>query len=151
MRSRAEEIKVIRFWRRMGHSELSVVAPGDLDGYYRSIEHPFWVAWRAISRRDDPTGIFLVGFLLCFVPIIPFLASVLVGIIYGKPTIHVWRLRFEPSSFWLWWPALASVSFLLSCFCCSSEGRRAGLPNIRFNNCHRNSCGSHTATGPWTR
>ena len=58
--SRPEEIKVIKFWRRMGHSELSVVAPGDLDGYYRSIEHPFWVAWRAISRRDDPTGIFLV-------------------------------------------------------------------------------------------
>jgi hypothetical protein len=56
MESRAE-IKVIKFWRRMGHSELSVVAPGDLDGYYRSIEHPFWVAWRALSRRDASVGI----------------------------------------------------------------------------------------------
>jgi len=107
----------------MGHSELSAVAPGDLDGYYRSIEHPFWVAWRAISRRDDPTGIFLVGFLLCLVPVIPFLASALAGIVYGKPTVHVWRLRFEPSSFWLWWPALTFASFLLLLLIGRSQGR----------------------------
>jgi len=107
----------------MGHSEQSVLAPGDLDGYYRSIEHPFWVAWGAISRRDDPTGTFLVSFLLCFVPVIPFLASGLVGMIYGKLTIHVWRLRFEPSSFWLWWPALASASFLLLLLIGKSQGR----------------------------
>jgi hypothetical protein len=90
-----------------------VVAPSDLDVYYRSIELPFWVAWRSISRRDDPTGMFLVGFLLCFVPVIPFFASTLTRIIYGNPTIHVWRLHFEPSSFWLWWPVSAIASFLV--------------------------------------
>ena len=107
----------------MGHSELSVVAPSDLEGYYRSIEHPFWVAWRSISRRDDPTGIFLVGFLLCFVPVVPFLASTLAGIIYGRPTIHAWRLHFEPSSFWLWWPASATASFLVLLLIGWSQGR----------------------------
>jgi len=109
----------------MGHPELTVVAPSGLDGYYRSIEHPFWVAWRSISRRDDPSGIFLVGFLLCFVPVIPFLASMLAGIIYGRPTIHVWRLHFEPSSFWLWWPASASASFLILLLIGRSQGRLA--------------------------
>lgn len=107
----------------MGHSEPSVVAPTDLDSYYRSIEHPFWVAWRAISRRDDPTGLFLVGFLLCLVPVFPFIASTLVGVIYGRPTIHIWRLHFEPSSFWLWWPASATASFLLSLLIGRSHGR----------------------------
>ena len=107
----------------MGDSELSVVAPIDLDTYYRSIEHPFWVAWRAISRRDDPTGSFLLGFVLCFVPVIPFLGSTLVRIIYGNPTIHVWRMHFEPSSFWLWWPALATASFVVLLLVGRSQGR----------------------------
>jgi hypothetical protein len=107
----------------MEHSEPSVVAPTDLENYYRSIEHPFWVAWRSISRGDDPTGLFLVGFLLCFVPVIPFLGSTLAHVVYGSPTLHVWGLRFEPSSFWLWWPATATASFLLLMLIGRSQGR----------------------------
>jgi hypothetical protein len=107
----------------MRHSELSVVTPKELETYYRSIEVPFWVAWRSISRRDDPTGTFLIGFLLCFVPVFPLLASTLARVIYGSPTIHVWRLHFEPSSFWLWWPASAVASFLVLLLMGRQQGR----------------------------
>jgi len=97
----------------MGDSEPSVVNPRDLESYYRSIEMPFWVAWRSISHRDDPTGIFLFGFLLCLVPVFPFFASKLAGMVYGNPTIIFWHLRLQPSSFWLWWPVSATASFVV--------------------------------------
>jgi hypothetical protein len=109
----------------MGDSELSAIATSDLETYYRSIELPFYVAWRAISRKDDPTGCFLVGFLLCLFPVIPFLASTLAGTIYGRPTIDLSGMRFEPSSFWLWWPALATASFLTLLLIGRSQGRLA--------------------------
>jgi hypothetical protein len=120
-----------------------VVTASDLDVYYRSIELPFWVAWRSITRRDDPTGMFLVGFLLCFVPVFPFLASTLTRIIYGNPTIHVWRLHFEPSSFWLWWPVSAIASFLLLLLMGRSQGkltehniRQLSPQQLRFAYCY---------------
>jgi hypothetical protein len=128
----------------MGDSEPNVVAQSDLESYYRSIEHPFWVVWRAISHRDDPTGILLVGFLFCFVPVIPFLASRLAGIIYGNPTIVVWGLRFHPSSFWLWWPTLATTSFLVLLLMGRSQGRlieyktqQLSPQQLRFAYCYR--------------
>jgi hypothetical protein len=127
----------------MGHSETSVVAPGDLEVYYRSIELPFWVAWRAITRRDDPSGLFLFGFLLCFVPVIPLLASTLATTIYGRPTIQVWVLHLKPSSFWLWWPASATASFLLLLLIARSQGKLAEYkvhqlspPQLRFAYCY---------------
>jgi hypothetical protein len=127
----------------MGHSELNVVTPRDLETYYRSIEVPFWLAWRSISRRDDPTGTFLIGFLLCFVPVLPFLASTLARIIYGSPTIHIWRLHFEPSSFWLWWPGSAILSFLVLLLMGRQQGRLTGYrirqlspQQLRFAYCY---------------
>ncbi len=127
----------------MEDSQPSVVTPSDLEAYYRSIEVPFWVAWRAITRGDDPTGLFLFGFLLCFLPVIPFLASTLARIIYGNPTIHVWRLHFEPSSFWLWWPVSAIASFLLMLAIGRQQGRVAGYKirqlspqQLRFAYCY---------------
>lgn len=107
----------------MADLEPNVITPRDLEGYYRSIEVPFYVAWKSITRRDDPTGIFAVGFLMCLVPVIPLTLSLLTRALYGNPTLVVWRLRFAPSSFWFWWPTLTTVSFLFLLAMGRSQGR----------------------------
>lgn len=108
---------------RYGTSKRGVVCPSDLEAYYRSIELPFWQAWRAVCHQDDPTGLFLFGFLLCLVPIIPLLASILLTSLYGRPILRFGYVSLEPSSFWLWWPTSAICSFILALLIGRSQGR----------------------------
>lgn len=100
----------------MGDPATTGILYEDLEAYFRSIEQPFAETRRALSRGDGPLGYFILAFVLSLVPVIPFLLSEVLRLVYGPLAVEIWHLRFRISSFWFWWPAsfLITLSLLLA-------------------------------------
>lgn len=88
------------------------IAPDTLEQYFESIEEPFHETENGLARKN-PIRPFVIGFVFCLIPLIPFLLSQLVFWLVGPRVISVRTIHLRVSSFWLWWVASFALSLLV--------------------------------------
>src|SRR5262245_4130639 len=87
----------------------SKVAPVVLDQYYDSIRDAFRDTQDGLAK-ESPIGNFVVVFVFCLVPIIPYILSKLAIIIVGERLFSFRSVHVRYASFWLWWVISFTVS-----------------------------------------
>lgn len=86
------------------------IPPDVLEGYFNSIEEPFHETSKGQAEEGRPIGAFIFLFIFCLIPLVPYLLSKLMFLLWGEKLISYRAIHFHLASFWFWW----IVSFVLS-------------------------------------
>jgi hypothetical protein len=115
-----------------------------LDEYFRSIEEPFRETRVGMAKNDGPSGVFILVFILCLIPLIPYLFHKLLVWRFGSMSISLYSIHLDLASFWLLWVGLFVGSLLLMLVATkvsgpSKEEKRKwlSLDQMRFVYCYK--------------
>jgi membrane protein implicated in regulation of membrane protease activity len=84
-----------------------------LDDYFKSIREPFRETREGMAKDDGPSGVLILIFTFCLIPLIPYLAHKLLVWLFGSMLISFYFVHLDLYSFWLLWIGLFLVSLSL--------------------------------------
>lgn len=118
------------------------IEPAMLEQYYESIKDPFDETQAGLEHKT-PIGYFVLLFVLCLVPAIPYGLSRLVAWVSGHRKFSFTGIHVDASSFVFWWVVSFTVSLLLLILVGKFSGSSAqqkkrwlSPPQMRFAYCY---------------
>lgn len=91
------------------------LAPNVLADYFNSIKQAFGETQEGLERDKRSLGPFIFVFVFSLIPVIPFLLSKIMSLLFGSAIIGFRAVHFSVASFWFWWIVsfVATLSLLL--------------------------------------